>query len=249
MRNWRRRQTRAVEAAMRALTTCDRDRAQRTVHECLLLYGSAERPELLVQFLSNCTPDILWPVLLAEFSSCGRTWFYMPELRRLAESAKQPSCAQYLSGAALTRFDRMPSRIRVYRGCSRARIDGLSWTINRAVAESFAYGHRGVRVPNAVIATGTISKNDIYGLIVDRSEEEVLLEPDLLSGVENHNQAWYVSYAPSMDRVARTVDRGTINPTDHAIGSDCVGGREFPVRDQCRAGFGAESFKKSNRRG
>jgi hypothetical protein len=183
-RNFRRRQRRTFMRAVAIVESGTPQQAVEAAHGSLSLYGSAERTELLVLLLRKCSPDVFWPVFLNLFSSCDASWPHIAELRRSARSSKPASAAEYLSGAALARFKRMPDRIRVYRGCSLARVEGLSWTTHTAVAESFAHGHRGIRVPNAVIATGTISKNEIYGLIVDRDEGEVLLEPTLLGGLK-----------------------------------------------------------------
>lgn len=66
----------------------------------------------------------------------------------------------------------------LYRGCSLDRIHGLSWTTDRKVAEGFVYGHRGMRVPDAVIAKTRIRKNDIITVVTDRGESEVIIDPD-----------------------------------------------------------------------
>lgn len=57
------------------------------------------------------------------------------------------------------------------------RLCGLSCTTDRAVEQSFAHGHRGMRVPDAVVATASISKDRIFTVFVDRQESEALVDP------------------------------------------------------------------------
>jgi hypothetical protein len=66
--------------------------------------------------------------------------------------------------------------IAVYRGCSRRRTRSISWTTNRAVAERFAHGHRGIPVPDAVIAEALVPKASILAVDSSRGEMEVLLD-------------------------------------------------------------------------
>ncbi len=54
---------------------------------------------------------------------------------------------------------------------------GISWTLDEAVACGFAEGHRGLRAPDAVLATGLIAKEHIFAVFTDRHESEVLLDP------------------------------------------------------------------------
>jgi hypothetical protein len=74
-------------------------------------------------------------------------------------------------------FETLPLRVRVFRGCSRPRVRGVSWAIDRAVAEGFARGHRGIRVPDPVVASAVIPKEYIFFATNDRSEQEVVLNP------------------------------------------------------------------------
>jgi hypothetical protein len=72
-------------------------------------------------------------------------------------------------------FYSLPDRITVYRGASRSRIDGaISWTTDIEVAQRFAHGHRGIAVPDPVVATGTINKFDVFLATNERQESEIL---------------------------------------------------------------------------
>jgi hypothetical protein len=67
--------------------------------------------------------------------------------------------------------------VKVYRGTSRVRAAGISWTTSKDVAEAFARGHHGIVVPDPVIATAQVDKRDILAILVERKESEVLIDP------------------------------------------------------------------------
>lgn len=52
-----------------------------------------------------------------------------------------------------------------------------------AVAEDFAQGHRGIQVPQPVLAKALIYKGDILIVSSHRGEAEVLLNPNRLAGL------------------------------------------------------------------
>ena len=49
--------------------------------------------------------------------------------------------------------------------------------MDSTVAEGFAHGHRGIRVPDPVIASAWVPKASIFALFSDRSESEALVDP------------------------------------------------------------------------
>jgi hypothetical protein len=69
----------------------------------------------------------------------------------------------------------IPPRVTVYRGQSKNSPLGLSWTTSRAVAESFAHGHRGAKNPNPVVYSLEVTRKQIAFLCDDREESEVVL--------------------------------------------------------------------------
>jgi hypothetical protein len=56
-------------------------------------------------------------------------------------------------------------------------VRGFAWTTDRAVAEGFAGGHRGIRVPDPVIISAVIRKEHVFFATNDRSEHEVIVNP------------------------------------------------------------------------
>jgi hypothetical protein len=74
----------------------------------------------------------------------------------------------------------LPDTVEVFRGCSHPRLRGVSWTTDRAVAWSFARGHRGIRMPDPAVATAVIPKEEIFFVAAARQESEIVLNPDRL---------------------------------------------------------------------
>lgn len=75
-------------------------------------------------------------------------------------------------------FNNLPQQLTIYRGCSKKEIDSnqlrFSWTLNKEIAEFFAYKYkRNLLTPCSVI-TKTISKYSVTAYFNDRNEEEIL---------------------------------------------------------------------------
>ncbi len=114
-------------------------------------------------------PEIWWAIFADAWSVCDATWKWYEWLGREARRVgPHPSVAVLPDDFTAT----------VYRGGSRERIAGaISWTTSIEVARTFARGHRGIAVPDPVIATASVTKPDIYWMTDDRDEAEVLCLP------------------------------------------------------------------------
>src|SRR3954469_20892705 len=91
-------------------------------------------------------------------------------------NAAKPSM-NFLSSAQRKLFEPLPRQVQVFRGCSAHRVRSVAWTTNQAVAEGFARGHRGLQVPEPVVATAVIPKEHIFFVTNDRNENEIVLNP------------------------------------------------------------------------
>ena len=49
--------------------------------------------------------------------------------------------------------------------------------MERAIAEGFARGHRGIRVPDPLVASALIPTDAIFFVTDDRNEKEIVLNP------------------------------------------------------------------------
>jgi hypothetical protein len=140
--------------------------------------GSADRLNVMLRCLNRAAPEVFWPVFLKAWPSCDGTWAQKERL--LARLRRQGSGVDHLPEQTREWLGTLPQSITIYRGCSRSRSRGLSWTTDRDVALSFALGHRGLQVPNAVIVTALVSKANVFAAFLDREENEVLVEPSSL---------------------------------------------------------------------
>jgi hypothetical protein len=115
---------------------------------------------------------------------CDAPWpwrsYLAGELRR---ALRQVSLREALEPSDLAFYDALPATIAVWRGCARGRERGLSWTVDRAVAEGFARGKRCInRDPTLVRAD--IPRQHVFAVFTDRNEQEVVLDPRRLRRLE-----------------------------------------------------------------
>jgi hypothetical protein len=99
----------------------------------------------------------------------------------------------------------------VHRGCSRRHIRGLGWTTDEHVADGFACGHRGIPVHDPGIASGLVSKRDIFFVAVERNESEVVLDPVRFSRLSWRKAGGWFLEAARCDRP--TVTSRVTQPT------------------------------------
>ncbi|QOG05138.1 hypothetical protein IGS74_10780 [Aureimonas sp. OT7] len=151
------------------------------------LYGkgvnSTNRLSFLLSLLHGRPTEVFWPVFLETWSRCDDTWherrwmLFMLRQHGSAKSGNAGRSRDFMSVDGRSFFDSLPDLITIYRGCSRPRVRGLSWTTDQRVARTFARGHRGIRVPAPVIVTARIPKVAIFAVITDRDESELIIDP------------------------------------------------------------------------
>jgi len=147
----------------------------------LLRFSSEKRAAEMLSLTRGKPPEIFWKIFLEVWSVCDCTWKVREPLLHQLKSASAQICAtSYFNDADRTFFESLPTDITVFRGCSTERINGLSWTTDAAVARGFAYGHRGILVPEPVLVTAKVEKKNIFAVITDRAENEVLCDPQIL---------------------------------------------------------------------
>ena len=178
VRNWDRRVSRALARAR----TAKGQNKIKAVSKYMLLVSSATRGAELVSLIKNEPSESFWPIFRAQWPSCDGAW---QQQRRLAEIMQR--VGPYRVGAF---YEGLPDEITVYRGADRSRISGaISWTTDRYIAYGFAYGHRGIKPPDPVIATGSVNKTDVYFATDDRGEREVICCPNVSEVVDFTNRS------------------------------------------------------------
>jgi hypothetical protein len=151
------------------------------IREYMLLLGSHERIAAMMPLIEHEPAEVFWPVFLDCWSDCDNTWEWNEQLVETLHRVGPCNCYREQAEDGGAFFDSLPEQITVYRGGSRARIDGaISWTTSIDIAEGFARGHRFIRVPDPVVATGTINKSAVFLATNDRNESEVLCLPRII---------------------------------------------------------------------
>ena len=93
---------------------------------------------------------VFWPAFLDAWPNCDDTWPWQKHLLEvLGWFGLEWPGSEFLEPDAHAFFDFLPDPVTIFRGCSRPRVRGVSWTTDKAVAEAFACGHRGIRFQDA----------------------------------------------------------------------------------------------------
>lgn len=151
------------------------------IDDYMLLLGSHERIAALLPLIEHEPAAIFWPAFIGAWLMCDATWEWNEKLVAALRRVGPCTCYREQTDDQGAFFDSLPEHFTVYRGGPRVRIDGaISWTTDVHVAEGFARGHRGIRVPDPVVATGTIAKSAVFLATNDRGESEVLGLPHII---------------------------------------------------------------------
>ena len=141
------------------------------------MVGSEKRLQLFLDIASNIIlPETFWPAFHEVWTECDDTWPLRDDLyRALSRFRYRCPCDSLLKENA-DFFKSLPTSISIYRGCSRSRIRGFSWTTDPQVAIGFSKGHRCIEVPDPVVCSATIRKCDVFSASVDRKEQELVID-------------------------------------------------------------------------
>jgi len=118
-----------------------------------------------------------WRVFAEAWTFSDDTWVYRSELLDQLSMTGPGEGVRYASPADQALMNSLPKRVQVFRGCSRPRIRGLSWTLDRQVALKFARGHGFIKMPDPVIVEALVPKEAIFTVFTERKESEILLDP------------------------------------------------------------------------
>ena len=137
--------------------------------------NSTTRLGVVLRLLREEDGPVFWAVFNAAWPGGDATWARRHELVALIRR-KTPWRAFAEPGDAAF-YDGLPAHLTIYRGCTRRRVAGVSWTTDRDVAADFARGHHGIPVSNPVIASVTIPKSMVLAAQTERQKAEVLISP------------------------------------------------------------------------
>lgn len=147
------------------------------IRDYLDLLAPHNRIAPLLALIKSEPAAVFWPAFIDNWPYCDKGSTNRLLLKTLQRLGPCPASYRKYDSDRGEFFRSLPASITVYRGASRARIAGLSWTTDPIVAWRFCRGHRRITVPDPVIATGTISKSDIFWATDCRDEREILGEP------------------------------------------------------------------------
>jgi hypothetical protein len=143
--------------------------------------NSDDRAEEMLRLTWFVDSDVFWKVFHENWCCCDDTWYLRKVLIDALSCNHAEGSACWLMDTKQRRFfDKLPPTVTVYRGCSSDRIRGISWTTDLSVAERFARGHRGIKVPDPVVVKAQIPKDAIFTVFVERNESEIVLDPEQL---------------------------------------------------------------------
>ncbi|WP_144259500.1 hypothetical protein [Methylocystis sp. ATCC 49242] len=142
----------------------------------LFTFGSAQRPH---EFLAVCSefdsrPRFVWEHFHYFWNSFDAIPHY--KFAKLLRSIRSDWRADHIDDLKDRDFyDELPEEIIAFRGQDRCAPLGLSWTVDKEVAETFAQGHRGIRNKSPIIIAAHIKKKNVAGAYVSRFETELVL--------------------------------------------------------------------------
>src|SRR5262245_17377515 len=118
------------------------DHAERINRELLLL-GSHKRLLPLIYKTAGHPDEVFWRVWLNWWNVCDLLWLYRGlVVDTLQERHARTKAYAFQSPGDRAFYDALPSSVEVFRGGNRSTIRGVSWTLDRKVAEGFATGKR-----------------------------------------------------------------------------------------------------------
>jgi hypothetical protein len=108
----------------------------------------------------------------------GENWTTSDNIR---DYVRELRCALGTAGPLLhmiTSMERaayaaLPDMLTVYRGCSARHLTGASWSLEEDVARNFPKLNR-YRVPDPVLVTVTVRKENVLAVKLDREEHEII---------------------------------------------------------------------------
>lgn len=141
-----------------------------------LLYGcdSYSRMPALLALRDRLTTADWWKVLGQHWSVCDNIYEHRTKLSSALKDASEADLGAAMNADEKKSHAALQDTFPVYRGCYSFNQDGLSWSLNRAVATQFPnlnrYWH-GTHDPLLVIGRASATRSILK---LDREEEEII---------------------------------------------------------------------------
>ena len=131
-----------------------------------------------------CRDDWL-KVIGREWSGFDNISVYKKQLKRLLPVI----CIEMMSQQEIDLFSNLGRTTTIYRGCGAAGIDGVCWTLDKAIAKKFTSFNR-YEVEDPIIVTARIRKENIVAVKLDREEQEIIcFNPNIIKIESNPIQS------------------------------------------------------------
>jgi hypothetical protein len=133
--------------------------------------GSFGRMERVLNCAYSMKREDWLRLLGEEWSGCDRIGRYRHELRAMLGTSGP--IREMMTPEENAAYDKLPERVQCWRGCDASRLLGASWSLDKAVANSFPFRER-FYAPNPVLVTAVVRKDRILAVKLDRNEIEIV---------------------------------------------------------------------------
>jgi hypothetical protein len=149
--------------------------AYQIADEQALLASSYTRIDVVMNAMSTVGFGSDWFRLLGEhWSVCDNLWRWRALLRPILADATREHLDAMMTAQEFSALTALPERITVYRGCYRINRSGLSWTVDRNLAERFPRLTRYSRPGDHPLLLTAVVPRERAVLKLDRGEAEII---------------------------------------------------------------------------
>ena len=139
---------------------------------------SEDRLEVMLTLTRRKPAAVFWPVFHDIWCGCDNTFRIRKRLLKVLSCRDaEARSTDYLSLDAKAFLERLPNPFTAFRGCSRARVLGLSWTTSEAVAEQFARGDGTAYRCKPSLVTASVPKSALFGVYRAGDDAELVINP------------------------------------------------------------------------
>lgn len=135
--------------------------------------GSFARLPILLAARGRFPDAVWWKVFGEEWPGTEGARELAYKVRNILRRADASALAMMMTAGERKELSAMPARFTVWRGCYEINNRGVSWTLDRAVAESFPLLHRYRGEGEGLLLCGMVAREDAV-LLRSRNEAEIL---------------------------------------------------------------------------
>ena len=129
-------------------------------------------------------PQEIVSLVVSKWSLMDRTYHITEFLDNLFNVVPQESLnvLKCLDEKGLELYNGLPDTFRVYRGCYMMNVGGYSWSTSKEIASRFPFHTGNYIEKQPVLVSGTVSKKDVLFCVGNRGEDEIVVNPQRVSG-------------------------------------------------------------------